>query len=210
MPTVWEVAKEKLIQEIVAGRLPSTLPPSKVQLLDPDYAKVPKQNFANNLRDLRKRLKDHQEWADKDAAALAKDRELHPIEFGGRWPGSSAERCLKDAIEEGKHLRMKPKDLYNDKDEYKDFTLDQFRKHIDQEVRSLRDSLYWLVLKEEKKKKRSEKEARKESKAAAIQSDPLQGHTVPQLKDMLRHHGLKLSGNKQELIQRLKDHLNSV
>jgi hypothetical protein len=208
MSTLWEIAREKLTEEIVAGRLPSEWPPSKVQLLDPAYTKVPKENFANNLRELRKRLAKQKDWAEKDAAGLASDRRIHPIEIEGRWPGSKAESLLKEAIEEGKHLTMKPKDLYEEHDAYKEFTADQFRKHIDQEVRSLRDSLYWLVLKDKKKKKRSEKEAKKEAKAAVIRADPLLGHTVPQLKDMLRSHGLKVTGTKQELIERLKGHLN--
>jgi hypothetical protein len=207
MSTTWEVAKEKLTKEIVAGRIPDDWKPSRVRLLDPAYEAVPKENFSSNLRDLRKRIREHQKWAEKDALALSTDRRLHPIDLDGRWPGSEAERLLKIAIKEGKHLVMKPRELYNDQDAYKQFTHDQFRKHIDQELRACRDSLYWLVLKDNKKKEKSKKEAKKEAKAAIIKADPLQGHTNPQLKEMLRSRGLKVNGTKQQLIQRLKDHL---
>jgi hypothetical protein len=205
MSTDWEIAREKLTKEIVAGRIPEEWAASKVRLLDPDYAKAPKDNFTNNLRALRKRLAKHKEWADKDQDALNKDRVLHPIDLVGRWPGSEAEKLLKSAIANGDHLTMKPKALYEDKVAYQMFTLDQFRKHIDQELRSGRESLYWLVYKDKKKKTRQENQLKKEAKAAIIAADPLQCHTVKELNEMLRVQRLSTQGKKQELIQRLKD-----
>jgi len=207
MSTDWEIAREKLTKEIVAGRIPQEWAASKVRLLDPDYAKVPKDNFTDNLRALRKRLAKYKEWADKDQAGLNKDRELHPIELEGRWPGSEAEKRLKNAIARGDHLTKKPKDLYEDEDDkvaYQMFTLDQFRKHIDQEIRSGKESLYWLVYKDKKKRTKQEKQLKKEAKAAMIAADPLQGNTVKQLKEMLRVRSLSTQGKKQELIERLK------
>jgi hypothetical protein len=65
MLTDWEIAREKLTKEIVAGRIPQERAASKVRLLDPDYAKVLKDNFTNNLRELRKRLAKHKEWRTK-------------------------------------------------------------------------------------------------------------------------------------------------
>jgi hypothetical protein len=210
MPTTWEIAKEKLIPEIAEGRIPDDWYPSRVRLLDPVYAAVPKQNFGNNLNALRKTLRKHKRWAALDAESLKKDRELHPIEKEGRWPDSEAEECLKIAIKEEDHLTMKPKQLYEKhKEAFKEYTLDQIRKHIDQEIRSTRDSLYWLVVKDNKKKKRQEKEAKKEAKAAMIKADPLQGKTVVELRELLRKSNLKVAGNKQELIQRIKDQIGA-
>jgi hypothetical protein len=73
---------------------------------------------------------------------------------------------------------MKPKALYEDKVAYQMFTLDQFRKHIDQELWSERESLYWLVYKDKNKKTRQENQLKKEAKAAIIAADSLQGHTM--------------------------------
>jgi predicted butyrate kinase (DUF1464 family) len=112
---------------------------------------------------------------------------------------------LKSAIANGDHLRINPKPLYEDKVAYQMFTLDQFCKHIDQELRSGRESLYWLVYNVKKKKTRQENQFKKEAKAAMIVADPLQGHTVKEQKEMLCVQSLSTQGKKQELIQRLKD-----
>ena len=69
--------------------------------------------------------------------------------------------------------------------------------------------MYWLVLKDEKKKKKDDKKARKEARRLLIEADPLQGLKVAQLKEKLRGYGLKVSGTKQELIQRIKNHESS-
>jgi hypothetical protein len=120
-------------------------------------------------------------------------------------PRSEAEKLLKSSIANGDHLAMKPKALYEDTNAYHMFTLDQFRKHIDQERRSRKESLYWLVYKDKKKKTRQENQLKKEAKAAMIAADPLQGHMVKELKEMLRFQSLGTQGKKQELIQRLKN-----
>ena len=51
-----------------------------------------------------------------------------------RWHGSDAERLLKEDVANGKHLKMKPRFLYDSKPEYKVFSLDEFRPHIYQMV----------------------------------------------------------------------------
>jgi hypothetical protein len=51
---------------------------------------------------------------------------------------------------------------------------------------------------------------KKDQEAPPKYQDPVDKLTVSKLKDILRKEGLKVSGNKEELKTRLKDHVNSV
>ena len=206
MPTLWEKAKEKLTEEFKAGRIEDDWKPSYVHTLDPLYQAVNKENFVNNFRELRKRMRKYKHFAEYDDEALRNDRIIHPIDFEGRWAGSEAEKMLKLDMKDEKHKEMKPSELWNSREEFKSFTKDQFRKHIYQEERNGKESMYWLVVKEEKKKKKDDKAARKDARRILIEADPLQGLTVAQLKQKLRELHLKVGGKKQDLIQRIKDH----
>ena len=209
MPTVWETAKEKLTKEITEGRLPDSVPPLTVWPSEPEYKKVPLENFKQNLASLRERLSNFRISAELDDDALRRDRCLHPIETEGRWPGSEAESLLKKDIDDGKHLAMSPAELYNhpERKPYKAFPKDQFRKHIHQEVRSRRDTLYWIALKEKGKAAKEEKKTKKEAKR--MEEEELikagfGGKTVSDLKAECRRRGLKLTGKKAELVERLR------
>jgi SAP domain len=209
MPTVWETAKEKLTKEIAEGRLLDNVPPLLVWPTEPEYQKVPLENFKQNLASLRDRFSNFRISADLDEAALRTDRCLHPVEAEGRWPGSEAESLLKKDIDDGKHLTMSPAELYNhpERSPYKAFPHDQFRKHIHQEVRSRKDNLYWIALKEKGKAKKEEKKAKKEAKR--MEEEELikagfGGTTVLDLKAECRRRGLKVSGTKAELVDRLR------
>ena len=209
MPTVWETAKEKLTKEITEGKLPDSVPPSIVWPTEPEYKKVPIENFKQNLASLRERLGNFRISADFDDAALRKDRIHHPIVTEGRWPGSEAESLLKRDIDDGKHLTTSASDLYNDPDRksYREFSQTQFRKHIHQEVRSRKDSLYWTALKEKGKAAKAEKKAKKEAKRMEeedLVKAGFGGSTVSDLKAECRRRGLKVSGKKAELVDRLK------
>ena len=209
MPTVWETAKEKLTKDITEGRLPDNVPPLTVWPSEPEYKKVPIKNFKQNLAALRERLGNFRISAEFDDAALRRDRDLHPIEPEGRWPGSEAERLLKKDIDDDKHLTMTPTELYNDPDRkpYMKFSPTQFRKHIHQEVRSRKDSLYWTALKEKGKAEKEEKKAKKEAKRKEEEElikEGFGGNTVSDLKAECRRRGLKVSGKKAELVERLR------
>ena len=52
------------------------------------------------------------------------------------WHKTACPKLLKADVDEGKHLTMKPSDLYKEHDEYKAFPLSVFRNHIYQEVDS--------------------------------------------------------------------------
>jgi hypothetical protein len=209
MPTVWEIAKDKLTKDITEGRLLDSVPPLTVWPTEPEYKRVPVENFKQNLAALRERLGNFRISAELDDAALRSDRNHYPIDTEGRWPGSEAERLLKEDIDEGKHLTMTPSELYNhpDREPYREFGQTKFRKHIHQEVRSRKDSLYWTQLKEQKKAGKEEKKAKKEAKKMEeeeMMKAGFGGKTVADLKAECRRRGLQVSGKKAELIDRLR------
>ena len=164
MPTTWEIAKAKLTVEINEGRLSDDLSAAVVHESDPIYKAVPRRNFVNNLGELRKRLNKYKTAAEIDAAGVQNDQLLFPIENQRRWAGSDAEKFLKLDIDEELYKEMKPAVLYLSRIEYTEFSLDQFRKHINQELRSRRETLYWVALKEQKKAEKEEKKAKREAR----------------------------------------------
>ena len=109
------------------------------------------KNFKTNLKNVHLTIQKEQRRADMDNDAHACDLSIHPPILQTpsgypQWQGSETARLLKLDIEEEKHKAMKPSDLHNTKDEYQLFPLlTVFRKHIAQEVRSHKDSIYWLV-----------------------------------------------------------------
>ena len=66
------------------------------------------------------------------------------------WHGSEAEKQLKSDIESGVHATMKPKELWLSSQVYKQFDLTPFRAHIYQEIRSTKETQYWIVKKMKK------------------------------------------------------------
>lgn len=169
--SAWDKAKEKLFEEITAGRIPRTLRPKQVYELDPLYQKVNYENFRTNLNELRKRIDKHHQDAKLDNDALINDRMIHLVITEGRWPGSLAEELLKKDVDDEKHKSMTPKDLYNSRDEYQTFNYQVFRKHIHQEVRCRVETTYWMVVKAQHKQEKAEKRARKEARKEAKQKE---------------------------------------
>jgi hypothetical protein len=111
--TTWERAKHKLFVEITEGRLSDDTPPAgKVWDDDEDggvYKACKRDNFSNNLCELRKRIKKWKDKAEIDRIAEMKDRELFPMDLSGRWPGSKAEKLLKKDIDNEKYPLNSPR-----------------------------------------------------------------------------------------------------
>ena len=81
----------------------------------------------------------------RDAIAYGADRSLlirlrqdNPLRLPPYplWHKHKARNLLKKDIDNGKHKNRKPIELYNDRDEYKEFPLSIFRKHIYQDLDS--------------------------------------------------------------------------
>jgi hypothetical protein len=119
-----------------------------------EYKEYPIRNFARNLANLRKALKEQNERSSVDSRALAYDKKLYPqcdvTDSRGlpRWEGSDAERLLKFDIDRGEHNKMKRSELHLTRVAYQAFSLTVFRKHIHQEVRSRKERASWSVKKQ--------------------------------------------------------------
>lgn len=215
--TTWERAKRKLFVEITEGRLSDDIPPGKVWDDDKDggiYKACKRDNFSNNLRELRKRIKKWKDEAEIDRIAEMKDRELFQIVVSGRWPGSKAEKLLKNDIDNEKYPLMSPRELYYspDRKEYQEFDYQCFRKHIHQEKRYRLTTLYWVALKEEKIAEKALKEAQKEKQRRKAEDNAnkpldqkdLDSMTKDEMKTLCKQLNLKVSGNKKDLAERIQ------
>jgi hypothetical protein len=149
-------AKQKLTKDILGGKVPPEWMPMQVFAMRPELYKPYKKNFGANLRRLQWSLKDQQDRADEDDAAVRHDLELFPWpEHDPRgyplWNESLAQRLLKEDISAGKHKELKPKELQQTRDEYKPYPLKVFSDHIIQEKDSRLGKSYWLFRKKNKK-----------------------------------------------------------
>lgn len=161
-PTVWQIAKPLLEKDLQLGEIGAEDPPaSVVHTMKTEYEAVPLKNFKTNLKALRARFVQYKEGAAYGSSALAHDRQLHPVDQNPpnraypRWDGSAAQGLLKEDIRDKKHVGVQPKDLHQTRDEYKAFPEEVFSKHIQQELRSVRESSYWLSRPKRKNKQHS-------------------------------------------------------
>lgn len=163
MTTPWLIAKELLKEDIISGYALPSMGPEEVAELRWEYERVPFKNFKVNLNRLRKDLDNKSDLATNDDFAVAHDRRLHPVSINPpgfsypRWNGSEAERLLKIEVDNGSHARMPPRALHKTEGAYQCFPIGIFRNHIYQEVRSRRETPYWLAKKAAIKRKKDKK-----------------------------------------------------
>lgn len=137
-------AKRILEAELKNGSIPldsSDMAPDVVYFQHPEFATYPYETFRDNLNKLRKKVKAKKTRSELDSLALRHDRKSHPKPEKNnrgepRWEGSEAERLLKLDVDNGKHNTMTPQNLHKSRNEYEDYALTVFRKHIHQEVKT--------------------------------------------------------------------------
>ena len=206
-PEKWERSKAKAVlkQLLKSDDLYMNMHKEHLYLLSPElFGQYRKDYFVEKVEDLKATIKENKKQNKLQEKALVADRvkfPKNPITFWGyrRWDDSEAKRQLREDIKNGLQKTMKPEQLRTSKmNVYGEFPLAIFRKHIYQEEYAQVGRSYWMNKKEETKKK-------KENKAKRNQ-DPLWKKTVEELRNDLRALGLKVSGKKEELIQRLRNH----
>jgi hypothetical protein len=129
------------------------------------YRQYKWQNFKTNLANLRDALESEVARASQDAVNVAADKQRAVAAAatavagaGGAkiWAGSEAERLLKDDIDNNRHVGIPPRELRAraDRPEYREWTLKEFRDHVEQEKRARTTSAYWLHRGKTKKEKK--------------------------------------------------------
>jgi len=142
--TDWQYsqAKKLLEQDLRNGTIPldsSVMGPKEVFVQCPKFAEFDYDRFRDRLQDLRHRLTEQNDRSASDMNALAHDRRIHPTpthnsQGDPRWHSSAAEWLLKLDIDQDKQHAMKPKALFEMKNQYGLHHLKVFCKHIYQEV----------------------------------------------------------------------------
>lgn len=137
------------------------------------------ERFRANMKSLVEKVQTENDWAKIDENDLVHDRKLKPranVTSRGYpfWHTHKAKKLLAEDVKSGKYKalpslnllhfklnfnisiytgkanKMKPKELWNTKKEYKDFPLDVFRDHIHQEKRFQREGPYWQLKRNKK------------------------------------------------------------
>jgi hypothetical protein len=120
----------------------------------PEFTQFPYKNFRTNLNNLRKDIIEKMAIAVSESAALANDRRIHPKKVLNprgepRWEGSETIRLLRLDMDAGKHHTMKPLELRQTRQQYRNYPKGVFRGHIEQEERARK---YIVYLKNKQKK----------------------------------------------------------
>ena len=193
----WEysAAKRLLLGDLRSGAIPldsESMSPQVAYMQRPEYVESDPEykRWASRLRSLREHVRDRNDRAASDSAALAHDRRIHPkpaFNHRGepRWEGSDAERYLCQDMDAGKHENMTPMELHASRKEYRDdYPLGVFRQHIYQEKRR-RKFAYYLKVKQqkkidEKKKEREKKEQKKKEREKKEQEKKMKQQEMEQ------------------------------
>jgi hypothetical protein len=150
-------AREWLIADLRAGVVPLDRKAVKAKAIHqsrPEYSSYEYQYFRGKLCALRHMVADERNDIAFDVRALANHRRVCPPTPDNHrgephWVGSAAEVLLKQDLDAGLHMTMRPSKLHDSREEYKVYPLAVFRKRIDQTLQS-KKFLAYLVSKRTK------------------------------------------------------------
>ena len=132
-------------------------------------------DFAARLRQARARAGKKTVRAKADAEALKHDRMIFPERTEDAkgepvWQGSKAQELLRRDLKDKEKMKLRPKLLHMEEEEYLEFSLENFRNRIYSERKAMQRIVYIKkkrAKKKEAKKKKAEEAKRKAEKAAA-------------------------------------------
>jgi hypothetical protein len=133
----WELAKRILEPLIYSGEISDSMGPRDIYNHH-EHKDVSKKvnyvDFRNNHHNLRKAIRKLGVQSAVDQHAFDFDRALHPVDKTKlRWPDSKAESALWEDVRQGKHKAMKPAQLHQTNESYKEWPFDRFWDQIYQE-----------------------------------------------------------------------------
>ena len=141
-------AKEMLMSDIKHGNvsiIPLANDAKAVFSMHDKFQDYLFKNVRNNLKRLRESMSDNANYSTFDSEALKRDRLLYPIDVVDpltgkpRWDGSDAQKLLTSDIMNKRHDCSSRRELWLSRPEYQTFTLDVFRKHVEQGCRAAKN-----------------------------------------------------------------------
>jgi hypothetical protein len=119
---MWKNSKAKRILKkgLVDGSIPlqnEEMSAQGVYMQHVEFTEFSFDNFQSNLRALRKKIIENKRMSHEELAAYNDDRvhylkNTHNHRGEPRWEGSEAVHALKDEIDQGRHLQLKPEELW--------------------------------------------------------------------------------------------------
>lgn len=148
-------AKQQLMLEILCGDVTIDSIWSEVYDSNPLYQEYPRKNFRGNMKNLINSLAKKEKRAEDDDEAYVYERIIHPrppvtVKGYPFWDTAPASKFLKEDIKHDVHLTMSFDEFWLWREDYQQFPLAIFKKHIHQEVNSRRGKSYWLKKKQQK------------------------------------------------------------
>ena len=124
------------------------------------------EQFKKQLKAHRQQIKKKRDLSSNEMQAFISDRAIHPkADYNHRgekvFDSSDAKMLLRDDIKHKKQKAMSPMDLWNSREEYKEFKLEKFRQRIYQEERRVR----YVNHLEMKRQKKAEEAAKAKQEA---------------------------------------------
>ena len=173
----WKLCKPKLEDDIVNRIVKGHWAPERVHSFRDIYKVVNFDRFKANLGNLRVKLsteldravQDDEAYQHDEFLALCRPRKSLSTSHKPRWDGSAAQRLLKEDMDEATNANLKPLALRGTRTEYECFDKETFRKHVNQEKSSRKQSPYWSKKREDKnKKEKKEISAKKNDECEAF------------------------------------------
>jgi len=146
--------KSLLLKDIISGVVTEDCDPWEVFASRPEHASHDK-HFPSCLERLLEKVANDRGLANAAAEALAKDKSLHPPSDDPRgypvFQGSRAEKLLHEDMDSGLSETLSPKELCNHREEHREWPLEVFRGHIQQEKRRRIEGKCWPAFKKKKR-----------------------------------------------------------
>lgn len=147
--------RQQMQQDVRDGTILPEMTFQEARQSRPEYTEsMTSDQFKSRLSSMRDIVAKKLARAAEDAVDLCHDRQLHPRpETNGKgepnWVDSEAKALLELDMENGLHKKMKPKELYLTRYQYKEFELKTFRDHIYQEEHTMKWRTQWVDGKKE-------------------------------------------------------------
>jgi hypothetical protein len=129
------------------------------------FKRYPLKNFKSYFKSMQSSMARERDAIAFDQLSLQADMTSFPRNAATErgylfWDGHPAQTLLAEDVKEGRAAGKAPTQLQQEREEYKEFPLHVFRKHLYQEERKQREKVYWQKKRNDKQRKNYEKEVR--------------------------------------------------